>query len=67
MPRLTITIDNRPYLAALVPPTTTEADAAALQARIDALRAAGALTEAVLAEVVSEAHGRLWADTTRGS
>jgi hypothetical protein len=60
MPRLTITINDRPYLAALVPPSTTPADALALQAQLAALAAAGALTPERIAAAVGEAHGRLW-------
>jgi hypothetical protein len=56
MPRLTILLNDRPYLAALVPSFTTEADALALQAQL----AAGALTPERIAAAVGEAHGRLW-------
>jgi hypothetical protein len=60
MPRLTILLNDRPYLAALVPPFTTEADALALQAQLAALAAAGALTPERIAAAVEAAWGRLW-------
>lgn len=61
MPRLDIYLGTTLHTRALVPASATEADAAALQARLDALRRAGALTEATLDAAVREAHGRLWA------